>query len=175
MVHGDHVTFAGTESELKKIKVKSVRVVRCQGARNSRRGRRDVQEIELLGRTLRWTEKDHEYEAGGKRRQTLLRVLGLSHDLTTVNSAATEEDEEILGAEDWRQFRSLAVTLKYISLYRSAVQCAAQEVCTNPTWGSWRRPKKAGRYLKGVQKVRWLMQAWDSVDVLSLENRHAEV
>ena len=29
-------------------------------------GRRDVQEVDILGRTLRWTEKGLEYEAGDK-------------------------------------------------------------------------------------------------------------
>ena len=93
------------------------------------RGRRDVQEIEILGRTLRWTEKGLEYEAGN----------ALNDESKTVNSAAMEEelsqdeDEKIFGAEEARH---------HMSLDRSDAPCAAKEVCrkmTNPTWRSWNR------------------------------------
>ena len=54
-------------------------------------GRRDVQEIEILGQTLRWTEQGLEYEAGDKHRQALLRGLELNDESKTINSAATKK------------------------------------------------------------------------------------
>ena len=117
----------------------------------------DVQEIKILGRTLRWTEQGVEYEEGDKHRQTLLRGLGLNEESTTVNGAVLkeealgqEEDEEILGVEQARRFRSLEATLKNMSLDRSDVQSGAKEVCmkmANPTRGSWKGLQKAGRYV----------------------------
>ena len=36
----------------------------------------------------------------------------------------------------------------------------------SPTRGNWKRLKKAGRYLKGVENVTWEMEAWQvNVDV----------
>ena len=61
-----------------------------------------------------------------------------------------------------------------MSLDRSDVQYSAKEVCANvanPAWGSYRRLKTAGRYLKGVQKVTWVMQAWESVDTVTVDGR----
>ena len=51
---------------------------------------------------------------------------------------------------------------------RSDVQYAAKEVCkmmAKPTQGSWKRLKKAGRYLIGVEKVTWVMRHDDKVNV----------
>ena len=51
-----------------------------------------------------------------------------------------------------------------MSLDKRDVQYAAKEICTkkaNPTQGSWKRLKKAARYLKGVDKVTWAMRAWE--------------
>ena len=67
----------------------------------------------------------------------------------------------MLDASETKRFKSLAATLNCMSLDRSDVQYAAQEVCTKmakPTRGSWKRLKKAGRYLKGVEKVTWKME-----------------
>ena len=47
---------------------------------------------------------------------------------------------------------------------------AAKEVCRKmATRRSWKGFKKAGSYLNGVQKVTWMMQAWESVDVATLD------
>ena len=61
-------------------------------------------------------------------RQAHLRGLGLNDDSWTVNSATMKEeelsqgeDENILGAEEGKQFRSLTVTLNNMSLDRPDV------------------------------------------------------
>ena len=112
----------------------------------------------VISRCAEISEVEAEYEAGDKHRQALLRGLGFNDDSKTVNRAAMkkeklnqDEDPEILGAEEAKQFRSLAATLNFMSLYRSDVQHAAKEVCrkmANPTRRSWKGLKKAGRYLK---------------------------
>ena len=60
----------------------------------------------------------------------------LNDESKTVNSAAMkkqelsqDEDKEVLGAEEAKQFRSLTATLNYMSLDRSDVQYAAKAVC----------------------------------------------
>ena len=142
--------------------------VRVRGVLGS--GKRDVHEIEMLGRNLTWTEEGLEYEGSDKHRRALLEGLGLNEESKAVNSAAVkleeigqEEDTEVLDASEAKRFRSLAATLNYMSSDRSDVQYAAKEVCkmmAKPTHGSWKRLKKAGRYLTGVEKVTWVMRSW---------------
>ena len=62
VVHGDDITFAGTESELRKIEEKMHEWydVKVRGILGS--GKRDVHEIEILVRSLTWTEEGLEYE-----------------------------------------------------------------------------------------------------------------
>ena len=142
-------------------------------------GKRDVHETEILGRNLTWTEGGLECEGSDKHRQALLEGLGLNYESKAVNSAAMkpeqinqEEDAEMLDESETKGFRSLAATLNYMSSDRSAVQYAATAVCTkmaNPTRGSWPRLKKAGRYLKGVQKVTWLMGSWKNDDEVNVD------
>ena len=67
-MHGDDFTFAGTESELRKIEANMHEWydVKVRGILGS--GKRDVQEIEILGRNLTWTEEGLEYEGSDKHR-----------------------------------------------------------------------------------------------------------
>ena len=122
VVHGDVFTFAGMESELKRIQAK---MHECYG--NKVRGvlgngKRDVHEIEILGRSLTWTEEGLEYEGRDKHRQALLECLGLNEESKAVNSAAVkpeeigqEEDTEMFDSSEAKSFRSLAATLNYMS------------------------------------------------------------
>ena len=70
VVRGDDFKSAATDSELRKMRS------RMYGILSS--GKRDVREIEMLGRSLRWTQEGLEYEASDKHRQALLEGLGLS-------------------------------------------------------------------------------------------------
>ena len=49
---------------------------------------RDVREVEILGRNLRWTQEGLEWEASDKHREALLEGFGLRGESRTVNSAA---------------------------------------------------------------------------------------
>ena len=121
-------------------------------------------------------EQGLEYEDGDTPTSAFAK-LGVERRTKTFNSAAEkvdinrEEDEETLGAEEARQFRSLAATVIHMSFHRSDVSPATEEVCRNiaaPTRRSWQSLKKAIRYLKGVQKEPWMMQAWESVGVVNV-------
>ena len=56
-VHGDDFTFAATESELRKMRSRMCEGyhVKVRGILGS--GKRNVREMEILGRSLRWTEE----------------------------------------------------------------------------------------------------------------------
>ena len=138
--------------------------VKVRGILGSRK--RDVQEIENVGRTSRWTEHSLEYEAGEKTSAGVVAWLGLERRIADglqrshgSEELSREEDKVVQGAEEARRgsFRSLAATLGYMSLGRSVVHYAAKRVCTNManlTWRIWRRPTTR-------QMVAWVMQAWE--------------
>ena len=77
VVHGDDFTFAGTESELKKIEAKMHEWydVKVRGILGS--GKRDVHKIEILGRNLAWIEEGLEYEGSDKHRRAIAGRLGV--------------------------------------------------------------------------------------------------
>ena len=91
VVHGDDFTFAGAESELKRIQAKMHEWydVKVRGVLGS--GKRDVHEIEIFGRSLTWTEEGLEYEASDEHRQALLEGLGLNEESKAVNSAVVNQ------------------------------------------------------------------------------------
>ena len=105
-----------------------------------------------------------------KHGQTLLEGLGLSDESKTVNSAAVmpeeigqEEDEDMMEGSEKTRFRISAATLYYMRLDLSDVQYATKELCTTmatPTRGIFKRLTKAYRYLRGVEKVAWVMRVW---------------
>ena len=69
-----------------------------------------------------------------------------------------EKDANLPDEAERNEFWILAATLTHKSLGRSDVQYAAKEIHTkmaNPTQGSWKRLKKAARYLNGVERVTW--------------------
>ena len=125
--------------------------------------------LRYLTGTLTWTEEGLEYEGSDKHRRALLEDLGLNEESKAVNSAAVkpeeidqEEETEILDASETKRSRSLTATLNDMSSDRSDEQYAAKEVCkkmAHPTRGSWKRLKKAGRCLKGVEKVTRAMRS----------------
>ena len=131
-MHGDDFTLDGTESELWKIlaEMHEWYDIKVRGILGS--GKRDVHEIEVLGRKLTWTEEGLEYQGSDKQRRALLEGLGLNEQSKAVNSAAVkpeeigqEEDTEMLDGSETKRFRSLAATLNFMSSDRSDVQYAA--------------------------------------------------
>ena len=179
VVHGDDFTFASTESALKRIhaKMREWYDVKVRGVLGS--GKRDVHEIEILGRSLTLTEKGLDSEGSDKHRQALLTGFGLNEESKAVNSAAVkpeeigqEEDTEMLDASETTRCRGLAATLNYKSSDMSDVQYAANEVCTKmakPTRGSCKRLTKASRYLTGVEKLTWKMGAWHNNEEVNVD------
>ena len=63
-----------------------------------------------------------------------------------------------------------------MSLDRADVQHAAKEMCTkmaSPTQGSWKRLKKPGKCVKGVEKVTWAMRAWKHDEEMNVDSDSA--
>ena len=101
VVHGDDFTFAGTESEVRKIEAKMHEWydVKVRGVLGS--GKRDVHEIDILGWNLTWTEEGLEHEGSDKHRRALPEGLGLNEESKAVNSAAVKPEE--IGQEEEKE------------------------------------------------------------------------
>ena len=76
VVHGDDFTFCGLEGDLKWIleKMKSWFEIKLRGILGD--DEKDMKQITILGRVVRWTRDGIEYEADPKHRQNLLDHFG---------------------------------------------------------------------------------------------------
>eukprot|EP00974_Lingulodinium_polyedra_P105348 10200916-Lingulodinium_polyedra.AAC.1 len=57
-------------------------------------GEKEVKEIKILGRIVRWTSDGIEYEADGKHREELMKMNGLKEDSKAVGGVARRAREE---------------------------------------------------------------------------------
>ena len=111
------------------------------------------------------------YEADPVHAKTLIEEMGLHASSKGLDRPAAKDEkydpgaaeEEQLGAEEARRFRSLAARANYLSQDRPDIQFAAKEVCrrmARPTQGCWDRLKKLARYL--VQHPRLVLKFLDT-------------
>ena len=154
VVHGDDFTFAGTRRELEGIRrrMREWYEVKDRGIMGS--GGDEIQEVEILGRSVRWTEDGIEYEGDGRHRQALMKEEGFGRESNAVGCPTEKVEGKWMGDEEveldrWerRRFRSMAAKLNYMGQDRSDVQYAARSVCSgmaNPIVGDQRRLKRGG-------------------------------
>ena len=92
------------------------------------------QKLNMLGRTLRWTDDGPEYEADEKHRQELLSGLGLYEESKNGQQRSRQKQKSTPRRTKSREVRRSsgvwAATLHSMRMDRSHVQCAAQVRCT---------------------------------------------
>ena len=178
MVHGDDFTFSGTQVELEKIRglFKKWYDVKDRGIMGS--GTRDIKEVVILGRTLKFTEMGLEYTADGKHRDAILEELGLESESKSLGCPALGADkmdepgdENELLKEDVTSFRSVAARSNYLGMDRPDIQYGVKELCASmsrPTQRSWRQLKQLGRYLVGKADMTWEYKAGARTDMIDV-------
>ena len=126
---GDDFTFAATESELRKARSKMSKWYDTEVRGIQDGGKRDVREMQILGRNVRWSDEGLEYEASDKHRQALMEGLALSKESKNVNSTAVkpeeirrEGDEEMLDGTEKTDSGAGRRRMNHMSLDRSDVQ-----------------------------------------------------
>ena len=171
VVHGDDFTFAGVREELEKVRdmMRDWYDIKMRGIMGS--GNDEVKEVEILGRSVRWTTEGIEYEGDRRHRESLLKEEGLDEGSKPVVSPVERSegrpdggDEVELVGEERRRFRSMAARLNYVGQDRSDVQYATRGVCAEmarPTEGGRKKVKRVIRYMLGVEKVVWRMGEWE--------------
>ena len=165
VVHGDDFTCSRTKKELEKIKAKMREwyVVKDWGMMGSEKN--EIKEVTILGRTVRWTAEELEYEADAGHRRRIVEAEGLEEDSKAVPSPAVKEgnskaelDEKGLDTDEHRRFRSEGATLNYLGQDRSDIQYAVKEICqgmSRPTEGGKAKIKRVARYLVGAKRLVW--------------------
>ena len=93
VVHGDDFTFAGVRSELERMRkwMAEWYEVKDRGIMGSGGG--ELKEVVILGRSVRWTREGLEYEADGKHRKTLMKMVGLDEGSKFVGSPSVRDSE----------------------------------------------------------------------------------
>ena len=145
VVHGDDFIFSGTQVELEKIRglFKKWYDVKDTGIMES--GTKDIKEVVISGRTLKFTEMGLVYTADSKDRDAILEELGLELESKSLGCPALGADkpgdENELLKEDVTSFWLVAARSNYLGMDRPDIQYGVKELCatmSRPTQRSWR-------------------------------------
>ena len=122
-------------------------------------------EMEILGRTIRWTKDGLEMEADRKHRKSVLDYFGFNEGtrMLTANGEKEKMDDGLsneveLERSEAKEFRGMAALLNYYAQDCPDVQFPAKEISRDmakPTVGSWRKVKRTARYLLSRSAVVW--------------------
>ena len=163
VVHGDDFTFSGHDLELVALRkwMESWCDIKFRGIMGS--GRDDTKEIEILGRTLRRTNKGLELEASRNPRLKLLRDFGLNEDskglsCTVVQDKGKEEEGRVLCKHEASKFRGGVALMNFLGQDRPDVQFATKQAShkmATPTETDLPRLKRIARYLVEAERVVW--------------------
>ena len=143
-------------------------IVKVRGTLGPRPECRDVQELSVLNRLVRWVRTEGseqvEYEPDPRHVELLLRQLGLegASAKAQVNpgqkvAAGSEWTLEApLGSEEAAVYRSVCMRCAYLAQDRPELQYPTKEaarVMHAPTVAGWNVLKRIGRFLKGCPRV----------------------
>ena len=176
VVHGDDFVLCGEGVELQwaalyiqscfEVKVRAVLGPEDQ----------DDKEVVVLGRQVRWQDWGLEYEADPRHRRVLLERFGFTEECKALSSngeARTEEfnetQDDFLVGEDASDFRACVARLNFLGQDSPELQFPAKELSkemAKPTVSSWRRMKKAVRFLIGRKRVVWDFGWQEEVDLV---------
>ena len=143
----------------------------------------DQREVTILNWRLRWEDDEITYEADPEHVRKLVEGIGLLADSNGLEKPAVQEAvedvgdphwNEVLGPDNPRLFRALAVRANYLSQDRADVQYAAKEACRQmaaPSRAAWGQLKRLVRYLLLFPRLSWTFKRdeceTDTIDVFS--------
>ena len=164
IVHGDDFMFVGPDEDLdfawnilnKEYQIKN------RGRLGS--GRKDVQEIDMLGRTIRYHDWGLTWQGDERHRKMLLEYFGLNGESKALTKNGYKEDEteggmaEELGQAEASPYRMLAARLNYLSQDDPALQFSAKEACrrmAKPRERDFNKVKRLCRFMLGATPAVW--------------------
>ena len=179
VVHGDDFIIEGADEELDYVQDVLAKnyEIKIRGRLGS--GQRDVREIDMLGRKIRWHEWGVSWEGDDRHKKLLEEYFGFDGASKILAKNGYKEDTseggldlelELNGAER-KEFRMLAARLNYMGQDNPSIQFAAKEICRKmacPTVGDFARVKKLVRFVLGVEAVKWEYPWQDEVATLKV-------
>ena len=160
VVHGDDFTFCGIDEDSDRVseRMKAWFDVKIRGRRGPSKS--DVKEIVILGRIVRWTKEDLEWEADPKHLEILMAGLGFKADSKPLGQPAAKmekcADTTPLKDEQVKQYRSRAMRLSSVAQDRPDLQYASKELARamqSPTAWDAAQLKRAVTYFKGADRM----------------------
>ena len=163
VVHADDFTFSGTKCELNKMRKKMMEWYDIEDRWTALSGEKEMKEVTILGRQVRWKKDGIEYEADAGHSAKLMKAEGLEEDSKTAVGPAVKMDGgreamDEIDLEEWEktEFRSSGARLNYLGQDRSDIQYAVKMICqgmSKPTEGGKAKIKRAVRYLVGAKRL----------------------
>ena len=121
--------------------------------------KRDLREISLLNRIVRWGTHGIEYEADPRHHEIIIEQLGL-HSAKPVSTPGvkdtSEELSDPLNEADATLYRSMVARVNYLAQDRPDLSFASKELSRHmsaPAEKDWNNLKRLGRYLKECPRV----------------------
>lgn len=175
VVHGDDFTFLGPDAELKSIAemMSEWYELKVRGILGT--DEEDSRSISILNREISVTESGLVYKADSKHARMIWEQMGLTAESKGVSTPyvreenVTEDDDEVLEAEERNLFRRVAARANYLAQDRADIQFAVKEICTymsTPTRCAMRKLKHLARYLIAQPEVEMLFR-WKHEEELS--------
>ena len=165
MVHGDDFFAGGKIENLRwmreqieaKYEIKSEIISGMEGY---------AKEMNVLNRSIRWTENGIEYEPDKRHATEIIRGLGLENARAIGTPAEpnvnVDENDAALEGSQATAYRSIAARCNYLALDRGDIQFATKQCCkamAKPTKSAWAKLRRIGRYLIGrpiyISLFRW--------------------
>ena len=180
VVHGDDFVFTGLDDDLDYVLkvLQNCYEIKNRGRLGSDKG--DVQEIDILGRTVSMHDWGISWAADPRHKQMITDYFGMNGDTKPLSKNGYKEevhgegepDKELDGTEA-KNYRALAARVNYMAQDNPCVQFSAKEICramSKPRLSDFQRLKKLARFLMGMREVRW-KYPWQS----EAEGRNIEI
>ena len=167
VVHGDDFVFVGLDEDLDFVlKILGSRYeIKNRGRLG--RGSKDVQTIDMLGRTIKITKEGISWEGDPRHQDILVKHFGMNDSTKVLNKngygdvqwqGGSPEEEVELTVSEAKTYRMLAARLNYMAQDNPLLQYPAKEVCRSmarPSVTDFGKVKRLVRFLKGVGPVKF--------------------
>jgi hypothetical protein len=159
-VHGDDFVIEGEEPDLRWVEqvLRRKYPVKMRGILGP--DPQDDKELSILNRKICWKQDEVTFQADGKHVEKMLEDMNMQEckasSIPGVKEAIQDNDDEELGWQDSRTFRSVVARANYLAQDRPDIRFSVKELCrcmSKPSQRAWKGLKKLCRYLKGHPEV----------------------
>ena len=171
-MHGDDFVFAGTDADLDYALeiLKANYEIKNRGRLRGDEG--DVQEIDLLGRVIKYHDWGLSWRADARHRKMILEHFGFDKGTQSLSKNGYNEEDKDEGESEEHQlaeeeetcFRALAARANYLAQDNPFIQFPTKEICRSmakPREKDFDKLKKLARFLVGASEAEYMFE-WQS-------------